>query len=499
MSSINFQIARITILGFVILLLSSGCSGGKAPGDGNLIWAKRAGGPSYWDEGYGITSLSDNSTVVTGFFEGVAIFGPGDTNQTTLTSTGSSDIFVMRYKPNGTLSWAKSAGGSGCDIGVGITTLSDNSTIATGWYSVGATFGPGEPNETVLSNTRFFNDIFVPQYEPDGEFSWAKSARGRRNYPVGLGITTLSDNSTVVTEYFPGGWPKTPPLPLARTQTIPISFESYDIFVARFNPDGKLSSAKHTGVSCTCGYGITTLSDNSTVVTGMFQGETTFCPGEPHKTILTSAGSSDIFVSRYNPDGTPSWAKHAGGSGYDRGWGITSLSDNSTVVIGNFSETATFGPGEPNETILTSAGANDIFVARFNPDGSLAWAKQAGGSGSNKGYGITTLSDNSTVVTGEFRDSATFGPGEPNETILTSSGYEDIFVARFNPDGSLAWAKRAGGSGHDCGHGITVLSDNSTVVTGYFQGAATFGPDEKKHTVLTSAGFEDIFIARFAP
>ncbi|MCX6645371.1 MAG: hypothetical protein NTY09_03300, partial [bacterium] len=127
--------------------------------------------------------------------------------------------------------------------------------------------------------------------------------------------------------------------------------------------------------------------------------------------------------------------------------GITTLSDNSTVVTGWFYGTATFGPGESNQTVLTSAGGADIFIARYNPDNTLAWAKRAGGpSGFDGGNGITTLSDNSTVVTGTFYLSSTFGPGESNQTVLSFTGEYDIFIACYNPDGTLAWAKCAGGT-----------------------------------------------------
>jgi hypothetical protein len=144
-----------------------------------------------------------------------------------------------------------------------------------------------------------------------------------------------------------------------------------------------------------------------------------------------------MFIARYNPDGTLAWAKRAGGVFFLAvGLEITTLSDNLTAVTGSFYGSATFGPGEPNQTVLTSAGGYDIFIARYNPDGTLAWAKRAGGASSyyeDSGNGITTLSDNSTVVTGAFYGSATFGPGEPNETVLTSAGSRDIFIARFEP------------------------------------------------------------------
>ena len=68
----------------------------------------------------------------------------------------------------------------------------------------------------------------------------------------------------------------------------------------------------------------------------------------------------------------------------------------------------------------------------------LVWAKRAGGNvtggrlySSEDGYGIAVLSDGSALVTGSFNGTATFGPGDPGETLLTSAGGDDIFVARY--------------------------------------------------------------------
>jgi hypothetical protein len=160
--------------------------------------------------------------------------------------------------------------------------------------------------------------------------------------------------------------------------------------------------------------------------------------GESNQAVLTTTGNSDIFIARYNPDGTLVWAKHAGGSSYSKGTGVTGLSDNSCIVTGWFFGTAIFAIGETSEIHLESSGNEDIFVARYNSDGSLAWAKSAGGlNGENNfnehTFGITTLSDNSTVVTGVFAGPAIFGLGETNETQLIATGDTDIFIARFGP------------------------------------------------------------------
>ena len=62
----------------------------------------------------------------------------------------------------------------------------------------------------------------------------------------------------------------------------------------------------------------------------------------------------------------------------------------------------------------------------------------------------------------------------------------------------LLWVARAGGSDQDLGADIAVLSDGSALVTGYFRGTATFGPGEPGQTLLTSAGENDIFVARYS-
>ncbi len=471
-------------------------------GPGHLIWASRAGGAER-DLGYGITTLSDNSTVVTGYFRGSAIFGEDEPNETVLNSAeGWDDIFIARYNPDGTLIWAKRAGGISSDYAYAITTLSDDSTVVSGKYGSKATFGPGEPNETILTSSS--GASFIARYNPDGTLQWAKRAGGVRSQ-WSNSITTLSDNSTIVTGYFGVSTTFGPGEP---NETILTSAGNSDTFIARYNPDGTLLWAKRAGgPSKDEGYAVTSLSDDSAVVTGIFTSWAKFGLGEPNETLLLSNGGPDFFIAQYNPDGTLKWAKSAGGKSllYDEGHAITALSDDSTIVTGIFSYTVTFGAGEPNETILISAGQYDIFIARYNPDdGTLIWAKSAGEHQFENSYGITTLSDDSVVVSGDFKYLTKFGPGEPNETVLTSAGDWDIFVARYNPDGTLLWAKHAGGSvghktGYECGRGITALSDNSTVVTGGFHESATFGECDPFEIVLTSVGDRDIFIARYAP
>jgi uncharacterized delta-60 repeat protein len=464
---------------------------------GNLIWAKSAGGLDS-EQGNGITRLTDNSTVVTGTFNSSATFGENELSEQVLWSDGGKDIFIARYNTDGSIAWAKRAGGTSDDEGLQIASLSDDSIIITGGFYSDATFGKGEINETSL-HSNAGNGIFIARYNPNGTLMWARSAGGLNGASRGCGVAVLADNSIIVTGYFYSsaifGQGEI-------NETTLVSNGERDSFLAKYNPNGTLVWAKQAGGELSdWSNAITAFSDSSITLTGSFYSASAiFGPGELNQTQLTSVGLSDIFIARYNSDGTLLWAKRAGGADEDCSRAVTSLTDLSTVITGDFySNPITFGQGEPDSTVLNCAGQSDIFIASYNPDGTLAWAKGIGGEMWDTGFGITRLQDDSIVITGSFDYIVTFGLGQINETTLYSHGSCDVFVARYNQDGALIWVKSGGGGIDDIGLGITSLSCESTVITGYFKDFAVFGFGEQYETALWSSGEADILLARFEP
>ena len=298
---------------------------------------------------------------------------------------------------------------------------------------------------------------------------WATQAGGG-DVDNGNAISTLPDGSSIVTGEFRGT--------TTFGSTTLTNAGSTDVFVAKVDASGSYVWATQAGSSSLdIGYGISTLPDGSAVVTGSFRGTATF-----GTTTLTSAGDDDVFVAKVDASGSYVWATQAGSSSDDVGKGISALPDGSAVVTGYFQSTATFG-----STTLTSTGDADVFVAKVDRSGTYVWATRASGSSDDVGYGISALPDGSSTVTGYFQGTATFG-----STTLTSAGNQDVFVAKMDPSGAWVWATPAGGALADNGYGISTLPDGSSTVTGPFRGTATFGS-----TTLTNAGSVDVFVAKF--
>ncbi|MEI7521386.1 MAG: hypothetical protein WCK40_08575, partial [Thermoleophilia bacterium] len=86
--------------------------------------------------------------------------------------------------------------------------------------------------------------------------------------------------------------------------------------------------------------------------------------------------------------------------------------------------------------IVLCVGVQAVCAA---PPPQVSWAAQAGGTGTDFGYGVSALPDGSSIVTGYFQDTATFG-----STTLTSAARKDVFTAKMNADGTWAWATKAG-------------------------------------------------------
>lgn len=240
----------------------------------------------------------------------------------------------------------------------------------------------------------------------------------------------------------------------------------------------QLWSRSYGSLTNETGYSVAVDSIGNVFVTGSFTGTVYF-----GATYLTSVGGSDVFVAKYSGvTGAHMWSRRFGGTGDDSGMGIAVDPSGNVVVTGYFQATLDLGT-------LTSAGGNDIFLAKFaGSDGANLWVRRFGGPGNDGARSIAASGSGDIVITGNFNGAVDFGGGT-----LTSLG-DDIFVAHYSGSAAPQWSRRFGGTSTDIGQSVAVDNDGNVVVTGLFlSGTIDFGGGS-----LTNAGSYDGFLAKLA-
>ncbi|MBI4661893.1 MAG: immunoglobulin domain-containing protein [Verrucomicrobia bacterium] len=449
-----------------------------------VVWASKVGGTDN-DSGNGVAVDAAGDVYVVGSFTGTAGFG----GKTSLTSRGSSDLFIAKYKSTGELLWARQDGGPEGDRATSTAVDVSGNVVVTGTFRGRATFGPSgiAVGRTTLTSAGS-DDLFIAEYNSSGTFIWARRAGGTGSDAV-RGIAVDRSRAIYVTGSYSDASTTFGNTTLANQGDSAGVFRE-EIFIAKYDSTGNVLWAKKAGgTGNDSGNGIAVDSAGNCYVTGYFRDRATFGVGDLilFRTTLTSKGNTDIFLAKYNSSGRLVWARQAGGVADDLAWGVALDPAGNPYVTGEILGDATFGD------IRLESSSRDIFIAKYSSSGDALWAQRAGGHLNQSGAGIEVDGSGSAYITGAFERSCFFGNPSSSNATLESSGLFDIFAAKYDSTGKFVWARKLGGSGEDRGQAIAVDSSGASFVTGQFAGTGDFG-----QTTLTAQG-TDVFLARLAP
>ncbi len=230
------------------------------------------------------------------------------------------------------------------------------------------------------------------------------------------------------------------------------------------------------GAASDVAYGVALDGSGNAVMTGRIESSVDFGGG-------VVCPPTAVFVSTYAPTGVALWSKCLGGVlGGGTGRAVAVDGNGNVLVTGKFSGTVDFGTGP-----LTSAGADDVFLAKYTAAGDPVWSKAFGGAMSDVGNGVAVDSGGDVVLIGTAGGGSNFGGGP-----IRANGYS-IVVAKFSSAGAPLWSRSIGDSFSNSGNAVAVDPSGNIDVTGAFSGPADFGGG-----ALTSAGV-DIFLAKLSP
>jgi hypothetical protein len=309
----------------------------KLDASGQHVWSRRFGSAS-GQVAYGVATDADGSVLVTGVFYGAIDFGGG-----ALTSAGAADIFVAKLDPDGNHLWSRRFGDSANQTAYSIATDTMGNVVITGTCDGVVDFGAG-PLPGAGGG-----DAFVTKLDAAGNHLWSKRF-GDANDQIGYSVAVGGAGDIIVAGALYGS---------ADFGGGPVeSAGGSDAFAVKLDADGNhLWSRRFGDAYDQIGYSVAADVAGNAVLTGTFGGLIDFDGGP-----LTSAGGGDVFVAKLDSMGQHLWSRRAGAAGQDSGNAIKMDSTGDVVVAGDFAAMADFGAGP-----LMSAGASDVFVAKFSP------------------------------------------------------------------------------------------------------------------------------------
>jgi len=358
--------------------------------------------------------------------------------------------------------WSHGFGDTQEERGRAVATDAWGNVIVTGSFKGTVDFGGG-----VLTSAGG-DDIFVAKFDANGNHLWSDSFGDGHNENAWAVATDASGN-VVIAGYFRdtvdfGGGTLT-------------SGGYEDIFVAEFDANGNhiWSSAFGDSASQSC-LDVTTDASGNVIITGFSYGTVDFGGGA-----IVNAGSSDIYVAKFDANGNHVWSNGFGDTSFTEGYGVATDASGNIIVTGDFQNTVDFGGGP------ITTPERDGFVVKFDANGNHIWSYGFQGLGDSGGYDVATDAWGNVFVTGYFQGEIGFG-GAP---IRGETYYFYGFVVKFDANGNHLWSDGFGDGSFLWGQGIATDSWGNVSITGWFNGTADFGGG-----LLTSLN-TDMFVAKF--
>ncbi|MHC4463816.1 MAG: dockerin type I domain-containing protein [Planctomycetota bacterium] len=256
---------------------------------------------------------------------------------------------------------------------------------------------------------------------------------------------------------------------------------SNDGFVAKIAPDGKsiIWSTYLHGTARDDVYGVYAETNGFVYAVGWTRSSD--FPTTPGAYDRSHNGDMDVFVTKFEPDGTSLvYSTFFGGSGTDQCRGGMDLDEEGAIHLSGYTDSTNFPTTSGAIQQTFKGGYGDAFVAKLSADGSsLLFSTYLGSTGPDHAFpGLRLHSDGSIIVTGAAgADDFPTTPGAYQRafagTEISGVWYGDAFVARFSLTPThqhvLHYITFLGGSGMEkstAQHGIALDKHGNAIVAG---------------------------------
>jgi hypothetical protein len=255
------------------------------------------------------------------------------------------------------------------------------------------------------------------------------------------------------------------------------------------DPPGHATHLIATGVASILALDAEYLPDGGLLVAGYYTGQPSFGVFQ-----LPFAAVARTFITRYDNNGTVTWAKATGGSTIqDLAYDICLDNAGNIYVVGIFSGTVDLDPGAGTDNHISN-GNSDVYFLKLDGSGNFTFGRHFGGTGSDRGLCVAFNGSSGIIIGGMFSNTVDFDPSA-STTNLGSNGLTDAFFAQYDENGNFVYAKKMGGLSNEEVGNIKV-SGGTIIAAGIFDNTTDFDPGAGILN-LTSAGNNDIFFGSY--
>lgn len=440
------------------------------------------------DETYSVCSDVNGNYYITGTFMFWIDIDPGTGSQY-LTSNGGFDIYVAKFNSAGVLQWAFSIGGTGDDWVGEIETDMNSNVFICGEFESVIDFDHTSGINTATPQGAF--DGFLVKYNNAGNCLWANIWGGQEDEAAyGLSYDPGTNSIRVAGSFESDSIDMDPNATYMIVNQNTQPFTTGDIYVANYNAaNGSLNWT--FGIGGGQGedvYAIESDNAGNLILTGSIgSANVDFNPGT-NTDLLSTAGSADAFVAKYNNQGVHQWAVRTGSNYGDIGFSITVDNNNNVYAGGYFnSDSVDFDPGAGTHYHATN-GVQDLYVLKLDPSGQYIWSFSCGGFNSEVTQNIDVDDNGNLFITGNFGDTVDFDPG-PGVASVTGNSTSDAYIAQYNSNGDFVDVVPYSGDGYEFGIGLCILPGNKIVATGFFStGTIDVDPGSGVHIISNTGG-----------
>ena len=447
----------------------------KYNSNGKVVWAKKIGNPTTWENYRNILKIEDGRYILTGYLGTKNTTIPEECTSSNMPIEINGVNIVAQINDEGLIDYAQGfstgdsaffkQGDANSDGGY-VLAGQINSINGSKKIESSQTADGNEINFDIVGN----RDILIAKFNSEHKVVWAKSI-GSVGIDNVISINELEDGRYLLKAQFAGK--TTIPTDKSIFETEKVIYGSTTLI---YNQNGIIEYADSEQGNVQEYVDVVETDDGGNIAVGKFKGELKIPAEETadgKQINLISEGGYDSLIVKYNNRGKIEWIKQLGQYLDDAYTGIEKV-DDGYIVVGYYKNGNIIISSEEtesgNEVTLTNvnSGSNGILI-KYKNDGKVEWVQKLEGTTSETIMDIEKSDDGYVIVGYTSANSKITIPKEDvastnEDIVLMPNGGEDAFIVKYNFENKVEWAKYLGKTGNNRFNKISIKEDEYVII-----------------------------------